>query len=127
MFSVAGAVARYLPESINLEAYAASSVRSPETLMHLGVCLWERRMYTTEGGIIGLAPAGTQVGVEVHIVLGAPAPFVLRRIEEVVAAGAEAESGTDSRPSYVIIGNYFQHNIIGAKRWKTEDRKPSRP
>ncbi|KAK3345983.1 hypothetical protein B0T25DRAFT_550779 [Lasiosphaeria hispida] len=73
--------------------------RSPETIIHLAVCLWQRRIYITKNGVLGLAPSGTKVGDEVHVVLGSSAPFILRRAAE-------------DTTSYVVIGNCYQYNIM---------------
>jgi len=92
------------------ETIASWVVEAPETIMHLGVCMWDQRMYITDSGVIGLAPAGTKTGDEVHIVLGAAAPFVFRRDGEV--ENAKGGSETESCPSYKIVGNCFQLNIM---------------
>jgi len=63
-----------------------------------------------EDSMIGLAPAGTMIGDEVHVVLGAPAPFILRRIKE--ASDAKVANETAGYPSYKIIGNCFQLGIM---------------
>lgn len=105
-------------------------VQAPEILLHLGICVWDQRMYVTKGGKIGLAPAGTEIGDEVHVVLGAAVPFILRRKEEVVGtkeetkkdAEVDTKEGTtvgsvtdDTRTPYTIVGNCFQLDIMNGE------------
>ncbi|KAL4947954.1 heterokaryon incompatibility protein-domain-containing protein [Aspergillus filifer] len=94
--------------SFNLETLENLLAKVPKTVYHILVCLWQRRLFVTEGGMIGLAPRDVRVDDEVHVILGAPAPFFLRRIEQ----PAPVEDMTDLRPSYLVIGNGYVHDVM---------------
>lgn len=83
--------------------FISSMIQNPAIFTHLAECVWRRRGYMTEGGRFGLASGSAEIGDEVHIVLGCPAPFVLRQLKR-----GEA----DGHPSYVVIGNCYQHGIM---------------
>ncbi|RYP49509.1 hypothetical protein DL768_004812 [Monosporascus sp. mg162] len=102
---------QFLQISFSLESHDALLSMAPKTVYHILVCLWQRRLFVTEGGVIGLAPRDASVGDEVHVVLGAPAPFILRRMGEPAKVG----NGTDSLPSYTVIGNGYLHNVMNGE------------
>ncbi|KAH6853520.1 heterokaryon incompatibility protein-domain-containing protein [Chaetomium sp. MPI-CAGE-AT-0009] len=70
-------------------------------IYHLLACLWERRLFMTEGGDIGLAPRDAEKGDEIHIIPGCPAPFILRRV------------GDPKSSDYMVVGNGFFHGFMG--------------
>ncbi|KAK3300141.1 heterokaryon incompatibility protein-domain-containing protein [Chaetomium fimeti] len=83
---------------------------------HLLACLWERRLFITEGGKIGLAPRDAEKGDEVHIIPGCPAPFILRRLDDPKSSDSNLKLGdwdTDSLPQYMVVGNGFFHGFMG--------------
>ncbi|KAL8387242.1 hypothetical protein RB595_010052 [Gaeumannomyces hyphopodioides] len=104
--------------SLDLESHSALLSKAPKTVYHILVCLWHRRLFVTENGMIGLAPEDASVGDEVHIVLGSPAPFILRRIEE--PAGVPMGGGADSVFSYTVVGNGYVHDIMNGEAFKNE-------
>jgi len=55
-------------------------------------------------GYIGTAPAGTQIGDVVTVLLGCNKPMVLRPNE-----GLEAETGS---PTFSVVGACYVHGII---------------
>ncbi|KAI1350381.1 heterokaryon incompatibility protein-domain-containing protein [Xylaria sp. FL0043] len=94
--------------SFTVESHDALLSKAPKMIYHLLACLWQRRLFVTEQNRIGLAPRDASIGDEVHIVLGAPVPFILRHIEEPAKEGAR----TDAGPSYIVIGNSYFHDVM---------------
>ncbi|KAI5917471.1 heterokaryon incompatibility protein-domain-containing protein [Camillea tinctor] len=93
-----------------LESHDSLLSKAPKTVYHILVCIWQRRLFVTERGLIGLAPRDTNVGDEVHIILGSPSPFILKDLEE---ATNNNDTG-DSLSSYIIVGNCYVHgNMSG--------------
>lgn len=77
---------------------------------HVVVCLWQRRMFITEKGFVGLASKSVRAGDEVHILLGSPVPFILRPCR-----GAETYRTGDAQerlPTYTVVGNGYLHGIM---------------
>ncbi|KAI1165991.1 heterokaryon incompatibility protein-domain-containing protein [Nemania serpens] len=94
--------------SFTVESHDPLLSKASKMIYHILVCLWQRRLFITEGERLGLAPRDASVGDEVHIVLGAPVPFIFRRIEESAKAGGR----TDILPSYVVVGNAYFHDVM---------------
>ena len=94
--------------SFSLESHDALVSKAPKTIYHLLVCLWQRRLFVTERGLIGLAPRDTNADDEIHILLGSPAPFILRRIEKPSGVG----DTTDFPLPYTVIGSGYLHGIM---------------
>ncbi|KAI1457281.1 heterokaryon incompatibility protein-domain-containing protein [Annulohypoxylon moriforme] len=82
-----------------------------KTVYHIVVCLWQRRLIITEGGMIGLAPRDTDVGDEVHVMLGSPSPFFLRPIKK----PTKVEDKLEPLSSYTVVGNGYVHDIMFGK------------
>ncbi|EAU29819.1 predicted protein [Aspergillus terreus NIH2624] len=92
---------------------------------HVVVCLWQRRMFITEKGFVGLASKSVRAGDEVHILLGSPVPFILRPCR-----GAETYRTGDAQerlPTYTVVGNGYLHGIMFGEalegEWKGQGRK----
>ncbi|KAK4173395.1 hypothetical protein QBC36DRAFT_335964 [Triangularia setosa] len=85
-------------------------------IYHLLACLWERRLFVTNDGRIGLAPRDAQRGDEVHVIPGCPAPFILRRLDDAGNVNANWQLGdweSDAVPQYMVVGNGFYHGCMG--------------
>jgi hypothetical protein len=85
---------------------------------HLLACLWERRLFKADNGSIGLSPRDTEKGDEVHIILGCPAPFILRRLDKPESQGTGLGLGDweiDLLPQYMVVGNGFFHGYMGGQ------------
>ncbi|KAL7902398.1 heterokaryon incompatibility protein domain-containing protein [Trichoderma sp. SZMC 28014] len=100
-----------LEVSLNLESHDVLLTKALKTVYHILVCLWHRRLFITEKGMVGLAPEDAGINDEIHVVLGSPAPFILRRIEE----HSDGADGSSNLPSYMIIGNGYLHNIMNGE------------
>jgi hypothetical protein len=89
--------------------------KAPAIVYHLLVCLWHRRLFRTDQGWIGLAPENCRVGDEVHVLLGSPAPFILRKLVD----------PCEIRPTvcaYTIIGNAYVHEIMLGEGFKNKEK-----
>jgi len=106
---------------LSLDTFATLMSNYSKTVYHVFVCLWHRCLFVTEDGMLGLAPEYARVGDEVHVLLGSPAPFILRRVQEAAGAGA------GSTPRYSVIGNGFVHDIMNGEAFKSkvEERRAS--
>ncbi|XDG07642.1 hypothetical protein ABKA04_007257 [Annulohypoxylon sp. FPYF3050] len=87
-----------------------------KTVYHIVVCLWQRRLIITESGMIGLGPRDTEVGDEVHVVLGSPSPFILRPVDDLT----KVEDRPGPLSSYTVIGNGYVHDIMFGKALNDE-------
>ncbi|KAI1505463.1 heterokaryon incompatibility protein-domain-containing protein [Biscogniauxia marginata] len=107
-------ISPFLPSmglSFTIESHDTLQSKAPKTVYHILVCIWQRRLFLTERGLIGLAPRDTCVGDEVHIILGSPSPFFLRPIGE----GTRIENKSHPFPSYTIIGNGYLHGKMSGE------------
>ncbi|KAI0597439.1 heterokaryon incompatibility protein-domain-containing protein [Biscogniauxia sp. FL1348] len=108
--------------SFTIESHDALQSKASKTLYHILVCIWQRRLFLTERGSVGLAPRDACVGDEVHIILGASSPFFLRSIGE--------ESGNEDKghmfPSYTIIGNGYLHGKMSGEALSDETQGGAR-
>ena len=89
--------------------------KAPAIVYHVLVCLWHRRLFRTDQGWIGLAPENCRVGDEVHVLLGSPAPFILRQLVD----------PCEIRPTlraYTIIGNAYVHEIMLGEAFKDGEK-----
>ncbi|XXG99605.1 hypothetical protein Hte_005946 [Hypoxylon texense] len=96
--------------SFTEESHDMLQSKAPKTVYHIMVCIYQRRLFVTERGLIGLAPRDASVDDEVHIMLGCPSPFILRPMEE----ATKVEYKGDILSSYTIIGDGYLHgNMSG--------------
>lgn len=87
--SMPGGVESALEEQNQAALQAAGSARlgSSEAerevlgMIMMGMGIHYRRMFVSESGMLGVAPAGVQQGDEVWLIRGARVPFILRRKE----------------------------------------------
>lgn len=70
----------------------------PAKIEDLKFCLG-RRLIATSTGLLGLAPAATQTGDLVVVLLGAPVPHILRKYED----------------HYTLVGECYVHGIMGGE------------
>lgn len=69
-----------------------------------------RRLFTTQDGYVGLAPAGSRVGDGICVVLGCNVPFVVRALE-----------GSDG---FVMVGECYVHGLMrGEALLRCADRR----
>jgi hypothetical protein len=68
-----------------------------------------RRFFVTQGGLIGIGPADTQVGDEVYVIGGCRQPLTLRESETVFSL-----PGTDNEPQlcHTLVGDCYIHGIM---------------
>ena len=102
--------------SLSVESHDKLMSEAPSIVYHLLVCLWQRRMVITERGFIGLAPRDSNLGDEIHILLGSPTPFILRPLDEPF----RMEDQTETLPYYTVVGNAYVHNIMFGEAFKGE-------
>ena len=102
--------------SFSVESHDWLMAKAPATVYHLLVCLWQRRMIVTEQGRIGLAPRDSNPGDEIFILVGSPAPFVLRSLNKNTAT----ENLEETVPSYSVIGNGYVHKVMSGEALKEE-------
>ncbi|KAI0885970.1 heterokaryon incompatibility protein-domain-containing protein [Annulohypoxylon maeteangense] len=99
---------RMIGPLLSLASHDILQSMASKTVYHIVVCLWQRRLIITEGGMVGLGPRDADVGDEIHVVLGSPSPFFLRPIKEPTKVGDRLESLS----SYTVIGNGYVHDIM---------------
>ncbi|KAI2469715.1 heterokaryon incompatibility protein-domain-containing protein [Annulohypoxylon bovei var. microspora] len=102
---------RMIGPFLSLASHDMLQSMASKTVYHIVVCLWQRRLIITESGMIGLGPRDTDVGDEVHVMLGSPSPFILRPIEKLT----KVEDRPDPLPTYTVIGNGYVHDIMFGK------------
>jgi Heterokaryon incompatibility protein (HET) len=105
--------------SLSLKSHDDLMSQAPSTIYHILVCLWHRRLFRTEKGWIGLAPENSCPGDEVHVLLGSPAPFILRRSDK----SFRADGQTEAIPAYTVIGNAYLHEIMFGEAFKNDGEK----
>jgi hypothetical protein len=105
--------------SLSLKSHDDLMSQAPSTIYHIFVCLWHRRLFRTEKGWIGLAPENSSPGDEVHVLLGSPAPYILRRVNE----SFRADGQTEAVPAYTIIGHAYLHEIMFGEAFKNDGGK----
>jgi hypothetical protein len=81
---------------------------------HILVCLWQRRLFVTERGMIGLAPLNASVGDEVHIVPGASMPFIFRPYGD----SFPSVHSPEPLPAYTVVGYGYVHEIMFGEAFK---------
>ena len=99
---------------------------NPKLVYHLLACLWERRLFKANGKI-GLSPRDTEKGDEIHVILGYPAPFILRPLGKPGSPGAAFEIGdreTDPLPQYMVVGNGFFDGYMGGRTAVVSGHQP---
>ncbi|KAL9611450.1 MAG: hypothetical protein Q9167_003887 [Letrouitia subvulpina] len=104
---------------LSVESYDEVMSKAPGTVYHLLVCLWQRRMFITERGWIGLAPQQASPVDEIHILLGAPSPFILRPLDGTSKEKDQAEM----LPFYTVVGNGYLHNIMSGEAFKGDQKE----
>ena len=66
-----------------------------------------------------MAPENSCPGDEVHVLLGSPAPFILRQLDE----SLRADGHTEAIPAYTIIGNAYLYEIMFGEAFKNDGEK----
>ena len=66
-----------------------------------------------------MAPENSCPGDEVHVLLGSPAPFILRRSDK----SFRADGQTEAIPAYTVIGNAYIHEIMFGEAFKNNGEK----
>ncbi|KAF2729234.1 hypothetical protein EJ04DRAFT_556253 [Polyplosphaeria fusca] len=107
-------VAQVLPHAQNQETLFPKFWSWKQAFTHLD----HRKLFITEQGALGLAPSMAEVGDEVHVPKGSPAPFVLR---------PAAKGRSNSPRKYTVIGDCYLHGIMdgesvegrGPEMWET--------
>lgn len=105
--------------SLSLKSHDDLMSQAPATIYHIFVCLWHRRLFRTENGMIGLAPENSSPGDEVHILLGSPVPFIVQRLDRSVGGNGKS----DTPPSYSVIGNAYVHDIMHGEAFENGGEK----
>ncbi|ERF69908.1 hypothetical protein EPUS_05452 [Endocarpon pusillum Z07020] len=108
--------------SFSEESHDKLLSKAPATIYHLFVCLQQRRIFVTERGWIGLASRQASPNDTVHILLGSPAPFILRPSNE----ASEVDKQAKTLPSYTVIGNGYLHNVMFGEAFKGDGEKDVR-
>ena len=101
--------------SLSEQSHDDIMAKAPATVYHLLVCLWHRRLFKTDQGWIGLAPENCRVGDEIHVLLGSPAPFILRQ-------SMKTGQVSSARHAYTIVGNAYVHEIMLGEAFKDGEK-----
>lgn len=105
--------------SFSDSSYESLLGKDSKAIYHILVCLWQRRMFLTERGLIGLAPAGASPGDEVHIILGCPVPFILRPHQIPSVGDEHPKSGR----CYTVVGTGYMQEYMYGKAFEDKDKK----
>ncbi|KAF2671103.1 hypothetical protein BT63DRAFT_423356 [Microthyrium microscopicum] len=83
----------------------------------LSRALFERRVFITESGKLGLGPVTTEIGDKVAVISGASMPFVLREAETSPAQDMSTSDseGASNPKHYNLIGPAYVHGIMNGE------------
>lgn len=79
-----------------------------KSLLTIAITARHRRLFTTQQGYLGMGPASTQVGDDVHVLLGSKVPFVTR----ISATGASIEAKGSTTQVSSLVGGCYVHGIM---------------
>ncbi|KAK4449786.1 heterokaryon incompatibility protein-domain-containing protein [Podospora aff. communis PSN243] len=84
-----------------------------------------RVLFRAEGGYIGIAPAGAEVGDEVVLMFGSPVPFVLREVRVPVGAAAVVRGEEDgaSRVWRRVVGHAYVQGVMDGEAAPGRERR----
>ncbi|KAI2621622.1 HET-domain-containing protein [Hypoxylon sp. NC1633] len=74
-------------------------------------------VYVTDAGAVGMGPANTQQGDEIHVIHGSKVPWILRPN---VAAAVLLEAGIDV---YSVVGDGYLHGVMDGEALKVGDAR----
>ncbi|KAB2571204.1 hypothetical protein DBV05_g10132 [Lasiodiplodia theobromae] len=86
-----------------------------EVTMHFQILTKGRRLFSTKSGYLCLAASSTRIGDGIHIIPGAKAPFVLRRIKK---GPMEVDYG--DLDAYIMIGETYVHGLMSGEALKRD-------